>query len=238
MEITTIKMPSVEGIDEARVRCVEDVDKFSIIINSEYQEASKYLRMIAGYKKLVEETFAESKNLAHRTHKAITMAENKAMQPFLDAELILKKKLLIFKEEEERKNREEQKRLQEEAELKARIEAQRKAEEDRLIEAQSLKDIGEHETAEEILNSDFTAEEINEYIQPAKYIPPPIEIKVGGVHTRDNWKYQIIEPLNVPREFLCVDEIKLGKYARMMKADARMDGVRFYNDKTIVGKSF
>lgn len=70
----------------------------------------------------------------------------------------------------------------------------------------------------------------------------PIEIsnatktETATSYVIENWKFTVTDPQLVPREFLMVDEVKIGKYARTMKADAKMPGVSFYVEKNIGGR--
>jgi hypothetical protein len=57
--------------------------------------------------------------------------------------------------------------------------------------------------------------------------------KVSGISTRKIWKYRIIDPLKVPREYLIVDEVKLGKTARASAGTIKIDGVEFYAEDSI-----
>lgn len=62
----------------------------------------------------------------------------------------------------------------------------------------------------------------------------PTTARVSGVSKmKDNWKYVVEDESKVPREFLMIDEKKLGQYAKAMKDSAPVPGVRFYNDKSV-----
>ena len=54
-----------------------------------------------------------------------------------------------------------------------------------------------------------------------------------GISTRADWDFEVLNEAAIPREFLAVDEVKLRKYAKAMKASANVPGVRFF-PKTIV----
>ena len=56
--------------------------------------------------------------------------------------------------------------------------------------------------------------------------------KVAGLSKRDNWQFRVIDESKIPREYLCVDEKKLKKYAGAMKRDANVPGVHFFNKPT------
>lgn len=47
------------------------------------------------------------------------------------------------------------------------------------------------------------------------------------------WKFTLEDEAQIPREFLCPDEKKIGAYGKAMKDSAKIPGVRFFNDATI-----
>lgn len=72
--------------------------------------------------------------------------------------------------------------------------------------------------------------------QAAMTVAPVIRTdapKVSGQSVREVWLFQIEDASKIPREYLMPDEAKIGKFARMMKADARMPGVRFYSETRV-----
>lgn len=64
---------------------------------------------------------------------------------------------------------------------------------------------------------------------PAKTIENEDGSKVIFVTT---WKFEIVQPAKLPREFLMADEVKIGQYVRAMKQDAKIDGVRIFSVQT------
>jgi hypothetical protein len=66
-------------------------------------------------------------------------------------------------------------------------------------------------------------------------VPTPV-VKVAGLTFRDVWKFRVVDANLIPREFLCVDEAKLGKFARDSKGQCSMTGVEFYTEQTSVGR--
>jgi hypothetical protein len=64
--------------------------------------------------------------------------------------------------------------------------------------------------------------------------PPPVaRVETKGISTREDWDFEVVDENLVPREFLAIDESKLRRYAKAMKVDAIVPGVRFFS-KTIV----
>ncbi len=234
MDLSTV-LPDTAEIKEEEHRCIEDVKKFEITTDQIYLDASNYLKFIARLKAKVVSTFKATKEAAWNTHKTVVAEEKKYLDPLKNAESILKNKLIQFKEEERRRLEEERRRLQEEEEKRARIEAQKRAEEARLQEAQALEDAGEKETAEEILSAPTTEAEIKDNLT-IQHITAPVAVKAGGVSYRDNWQFEIIDPVKIPLDFLIPDLKKIGQYAKMMKDQARMDGVKFFNNRIVTAR--
>lgn len=72
--------------------------------------------------------------------------------------------------------------------------------------------------------------------QAAMTVAPVIRTdspKVTGQSVREVWLFVIEDADKIPREYLTPDEAKIGRYARAMKADARVPGVRFYSEKRV-----
>lgn len=72
-----------------------------------------------------------------------------------------------------------------------------------------------------------------EVVSVKREAPPP---KMEGGHTREKWKFEIIDETLLPREYLTADLQKIGKTARTEKDKANIPGVRVYNDPSVIGK--
>lgn len=70
----------------------------------------------------------------------------------------------------------------------------------------------------------------------------PIEVtnKVStGMSTsyvQKRWKFAVTDPTLVPREYLMVDETKIGKVVTALKGDTNIPGVKVYEEATIGGR--
>jgi len=159
-------------------------------------------------------------------------------------------------ETEARRREEERKRLEEEALRKAR-EAEEKAERERQrLEAEAeklrqealkkaddavaLKRIEEEreklrlqaEEARRIADDETTlaideAAKAEAAMAPAPIIPEAP--RTAGLAMQDHWCFEVVDPMAVPREFLAVDEIKIGKVVRALKGQITIPGVRIFN---------
>lgn len=133
----------------------------------------------------------------------------------------IKKELLAFQKikDEER----------EEAERKAK-EASDKEKDKLLKKAEKAEANGNTEKAQELRQ---TAESQ----QMSAHAPVIAAPKIPGIAKKTNWKFRIVDEKLVPREFLKVDEVKLGRYATAMKKDAIVPGIEFYPDENLAAGS-
>jgi hypothetical protein len=167
--------------------------------------------------KVVQLEFSEPKAAAHKAWKAISALETKLLEPLEAIKKLMSSKSGAYHAEKLRKEREaEELRLAEE---------RKRIEEAALASAQKLEEAGDVEGAQQIVEA---------AISPTAVIPQAVTgaPKVNGVSQRTVWKYRVVDEKAVPREFLCVDETKLGKYTRAMGASAKVAGVEFYPETT------
>lgn len=200
-------------VEERALAVVDEANGLVVASNETYEKAGAFLTGIKAIRKEIGEVFDPIISKAHLAHKEAVGQKKKAEAPLLKAEGIVKPRIAEYAKEQERVRQEEQARLLREAE--------KKAEEERLAKAEEAEKAGEKEEAEAILNE-------------PDFVPPPVVAKtipkLEGVSFRKNWKYQIVNDALVPRDFLTVDTIKLGQYARSFKDKAKVAGVTFYPD--------
>ena len=149
---------------------------------------------------------------AHAAHKEAVSQKKRADEPLAQAEAILKPQMLAFVNEQRRKAEEEERRQREEA--------RKKAEQEQLEAAIQAEAEGDKEAAEAI-------------IQEPVYVPP-IQVKaeipkVSGFSVREQWTFEIVDEKKIPREYLIVDEVSIGKIVRAMKDKTSISGIRAYN---------
>lgn len=253
-ELTVIQAPP--ELEQDGCAIMSWARSLSIVTPVQYAEAGDQLKTIKAVAKRVEDFFGPMKRNAAATHKAICARENELLKPLGDAEKLAKAAMVTYTRAEEEKRIAEQRRLQAiadeaamrerqkaeaeaarqrqlEAEARAKAEAARKAAEeasaaerkkllaaaaaaDRKAEAASIKAEAQVETAAAVM-------------APVVQIASRTE-KVAGLSTRKAWKFRVVNPLLVPREFLIIDEQRLQKYAAAMKEQAQVAGVEFYTD--------
>lgn len=132
---------------------------------------------------------------------------------------ILKPAIARFDAEQERKRREEENRLREEQ--------RKKAEAEQLAKAQAAEERGDTEAVDQILE------------EPTPVVPvivPKAEAP-AGISYREVWKFRVTDEKLVPREYLAVDEKKIGGVVRALKNETRIPGVEVYSEKTVAGRA-
>lgn len=116
----------------------------------------------------------------------------------------------------------------------ANIEQQRREAEQKKKEDEERKQL--IDLAKKLGDKELAAE-----IKAAPSEAPPVVVskdvpKVAGLSFREDWLFEVTDPLKVPREYLMVDESKLGKIVRALKNSCNIPGVRVYSKKIPVGR--
>lgn len=183
-------------------------------------------QMIGDAIKRVEEFFAPFKKMAYDLHKALCNRETEILTPLKRVDHTKRLAISTYKEEQDRIREARERELSEQQ----RIEQQNRA----AAEAAALESSGEHEMAAAVMEEAISA------TMPIAVLPDATRQVDGLKFTRRwGWKYaggpkEIKQtPPNVvartmqliPREFLCVDEKKVGAYVRSMKGSASIPGI-------------
>lgn len=103
-----------------------------------------------------------------------------------------------------------------------RIEQERKAREAAAKEQarlQKLADAAREKGKEE------RAETLEFRAQAVTAAPPPPMPKAAGTSRRTTWTFTVTDPALIPREYLLIDEKKIGAVVRAMKADTNIPGI-------------
>ena len=172
-------------------------------------------------------------------------AERKAWEA--EQEKIRAQQEALRKARESERQAAEKRRVIEEAALREAQEADAKAARARSEEgrrkAQEEADRIRRETAERLAADKIKADAEQARIREeaakrdaelAAATPAPVaKAETKGISTRADWDFEVLNEAAIPREFLAVDEVKLRKYAKAMKASANVPGVRFF-PKTII----
>ncbi|UIF90903.1 hypothetical protein [Cupriavidus sp. UYPR2.512] len=75
----------------------------------------------------------------------------------------------------------------------------------------------------------------------ATTVAPVVRIeaaKVKGVSIKANWQFEVTDPSLIPREFLMVDEKKIGQVVKAMKEATNIPGIRVWDAGTVSARRF
>lgn len=217
MENTTTEIVSPEHIQE-RDEIVQWASDLAIATPEDYTLAAERLKGVKALKKSIKEDFAESKKSAKEAHAAICNQERGHLEPVEQAERMVATKLGEWYAEEERKCLDEQRRLEEEQ--------RKRAEEDRLKQAAEAEAAG---------HSDIADAMISEPVITTPVVVASTTPKVAGLAMRENWKFEVVDPNAVPRNFLIVDTKAIGALVRAQRGACNIPGVKVWSEKVPVG---
>jgi hypothetical protein len=192
--------------------------------HEQYSGIADYLKTIKAFQRRVTDFFKPHKDRVLAAHRALCDDERKALDPALNDELACKRLMLAWDSEQDRLRREEERRRQEQA--------QRDAEERRIQEAAALEreaqasgDAGLLDEALEMMEQPVVAAAI----APVEKATP----KVQGIAYKEIWKFRITDVNRIPREYLKVDDVKIGGVVRSMKGATKIPGIECYPEKTV-----
>lgn len=208
--------------DAAVVALQPEVSKLSAFASAlviktqeEYAAAADQLKAVKGMLKQIADAHARVKRPLLDATRELDRQKNEASAPLLDAERQIKRAMVAYDDELERKRRAEQARLEE---------AARKEREKLAAQAAKAAAAGKIEKAAEL---EMRAETV---VAPVVQREAP---KVAGIATREVWRFEVTDPNAVPREYLTVDEKKLGAIVRALKGDTNIPGVRVWAEKSL-----
>lgn len=129
-------------------------------------------------------------------------------------------------EARKRREKEEQERAWREKEEAARKEAERLAEQGKAKEA--AKAAAEAEKAAKL------AEERRREAESVQVVAPVIASTIAqtaGISARKTWKFEVVDEKCVPREYLTLDMVKIGKRVRSCGDTISIPGIRIYSEE-------
>ena len=138
-------------IEESVLLYSEGVGRATIADGEDYIKAGGFLKNIKALAAQIKRTFQPVIQAAHASHKAALEAQSKHLDPLVQAEGILKKKMAAYATEKELEQKAEEDRQ--------RKEAEKKAEDERREEVERLRLIGRRAEAKAIHEAPVVIEE-------------------------------------------------------------------------------
>ena len=212
-------MNEIKELETKALTVPDKARQIKVVDNDTYLAAGQMLVEIKGLRKEINSTFDPIIKKAYEAHREAKAQKTRAESPLIEAENIIKPALKNYDDEQERKRRQEEARLQEIA---------RKQEEDRrLAEAAEIEKSGDKKLAEAVLAAP---------VEVAPVIVAKTAPKVQGISFTERWTFRVVNPALVPREFMKLDEVKTGQYARAMKSAGKIPGIEIYSEKSVSGR--
>jgi len=169
----------------------------------------------------IEDFFAPLKQMAHKLHRALCDRESAILAPLRAFDGARRDAMQEFRRLEEAERRARESRLADEA--------KQLREQTAAAEAAALEHQGFHDEAAAVVQEAIAAP------APVVVERDPVKAIVGFKTRREyKWRYSQNDPVRaarlIPREYLVVDEKKIGAYARSMKGTGTIPGIEFYSD--------
>lgn len=206
----------------------------SLVITNQddYSDAASRLVETKSMRKNIVAFFAEPKQKAHETWKAI-VAREKFFTDKLDViEKIVKQKMLAWTNEQERIRRETEAKLRREAEEKAEAERKRM-----LANAKRNETRGNEERAQEW-------KEKAEEVKPIDVYIAPVQIKAEGIQTKKVWKGSIEDiskfllAASNDKDLQSHITININSLVRSYADKKEIPGIKFFQEETLAAKTF
>ncbi len=186
------------------------------------------LRAIATFRRKVTEWFAPMKSKAAAAHKEVCEKERQALAQAVADEAVIKRALVHYQAEQDRKRREER--------LALEAAERRKQEDIRLAEAAALEreahatgNIALQEAADQLIESPVIVAPMT----PTTPAPP----KVDGLSFREVWKWDVVAEAAIPRMYLQVNKEAINRVVDGLKGQTNIPGIRVYCDKVPVTRT-
>jgi len=216
----TLEIPAQakQLIEETEI-VVAQTQTFSIATVTDYQLAGEELKTIKGRMKELDDSRTSMTRPLDEAKKRIMAMFSPVEDGLKKAENLIKRAMLGYQQEQERKRQEEEARLRKIAE-----DEQRRRNALATKQAEKARARGNEERAQEILEN-------------VPIIPTPVVLKeqskVKGISTRKVWKFRIIDANQLPREYMIANEKMLLAFAQATKGTIPVPGVEFYSEKIV-----
>lgn len=218
-----------EQIEQNAVVVSDEAGSLVIKTDEGLQTAGLMLTGIKRLRREIDGSYDPIIKKAHEAHREAIEQKKKVNAPLVKAEGIIKPKIALYTDEQERIQKQEEARVRKEQE---EAEKKRKEDEDKRIqEAADLEEAGKPEEADAILD------EPEPETASAPIVLPPKPAKAEGVSVKKVWKFRIKDESQIPRNFLMVDEKKIGQLVRAMKDEAVVPGVEVYSESQVSARS-
>ena len=227
MEQMSLTQEQQDLMDKEISPIVELAESLTIKTQDDSNRAQTNLKEIKRRRAMIHEKFDPPVRAAHKAWQAAKSLYNYFVNPFDEAETIIKRKVVTFESEQGRR-RQEEARI---AEAK-RQEAERKEREKLEAQAKAAEEKGKSEKAEALREK---AENVT--IAPA--FTPPAAPKVEGASFKKVWKGEVTDLLalckaiaegRAPANLISINQTALNAFAKGVKDTMAVPGLKFFED--------
>jgi hypothetical protein len=208
-----VAAPAVPDKNDKALAAIEQARAFVITNNDDYAAVDAFCVQLKALEKEVDAAYDEHIKAAFDAHKSLVAKKKKYAEPITTARTIAKQKLIDWEVKMEAVRREQ--------EAAQRAAAQKAAEDEALAKAARAAEFGDDKTADAI---------ISEPIAAAPVVVEKLTPKAQTV-TRTVWTYEVTDPALVPREYLMLDDSKIGGVIRATKGSVQIPGIRAVSRK-------
>lgn len=212
-----LKQESNNAVSQAKILVITD--------NRTNESATIFLKNVKALQLEIKKELRPAIEQAHELHRTLVAQEKKFLEPLQEAETLVKRKMGDFLFEQEKIRIEEQRKAQQAAEA---AERKRRAE----LEEQAKR----HEAAGRMDKAEERRAMAEEVFVQAPIVESKVE-KQAGVATVQNWKFEVIDEMKIPREYLVVDESAIGKIVRAFKnkekTEKTIPGIRVWAETNV-----
>jgi hypothetical protein len=223
---TALAVPETHDLEMKVQTWPSTVRELEIKDQPSYDKGAELLKGIKALQKEVNETFDPAISQAYKAHKSILSAKHTHEQPLLQAEMILKGKILGYETEQKRKQAELQRRAEEEA--------KKQSEEIAFTLAKDAEDLGAPpETVEQILNTQF--------VQSAPVVSQ-IHNRAQGLSQRETYSAEVVDIVALCRavadgrakpELVLPNMTALNALARALKSSFDVPGCKLASGSSL-----
>lgn len=219
-----LRLVETEPVEEKALTIVDQARAVKVTDAESYVIAGTLWKAIGDMIKEVEETFNPIVKAAHVAHKAAVEKRAKFLDPLTAAQKDVKRLMSDYDAAQEA--------IRREAQRKAEEAARKAAEEQALLEAIAAEEAAKANGAAQ----EEAAAEAEAVMTAPVYVPPVVVPKAtpklaGGPVYRTVWKYRVTNSTLVPREYLMLDEVKIGQVVRALKGATNIPGIEPFEDR-------
>jgi len=224
--VEPIETKFADHAQDTAVALLETSKMLKINKQVDYDAAAEGLKNI---KRISKEVEGERKKITEPLNKAKAAIMDLFRKPLVilgEAEEIVKKSMITYTDEQEKKRREQEEKLARQA--KAEEDRKKKALEERAKKAEAE---GKTEKAEELRDK---KEEVR---VDAPVLAPRTETP-KGVSYRDKWTAEVADFAKLPDDYKLPNMAMLNKMAQATKGKVPISGVTFKSEKILASRNF